>query len=62
MQSAALRSRFPWLAALIDRAHSLAEAERGRFAPLLAVALAAGAALYYALPAEPTLGRAVARA
>ena len=54
MQSAALRSRFPWLAALIDRAHSLAEAERGRFAPLLAVALAAGAALYYVLPTEPT--------
>ena len=53
MQSGARAPRFRWLAALMDRGHAMAEAERGRFAPLLAVALAAGAALYYVLPAEP---------
>jgi competence protein ComEC len=50
MQSAARLSGLPWL---VDRAHALAEAERGRFFPLLAVALAAGAAYYYVLPTEP---------
>ena len=33
--------------------HHLAEAERLRFAPWLAVALGAGVLLYFALPAEP---------
>ena len=33
--------------------HGLAEAERQRFAPWLAVALGAGVLLYFALPAEP---------
>ena len=49
MQPALTRSA-AWLA---DRANRLAEAERGRAAPFLAVALAAGAALYYALGTEP---------
>lgn len=38
---------------LADAANRIADAERGRGAPFLAVALAAGAALYYALGAEP---------
>jgi competence protein ComEC len=49
MQPALTRSA-AWLA---DRANRVAEAERGRAAPFLAVALAAGAALYYALGTEP---------
>ena len=53
MQSAARHFVQTRLAALGNHIHSLAEAERGRFAPFLAVSLAAGAALYYVLPAEP---------
>lgn len=49
MQPALTRAA-AWLA---DRANRVAEAERGRAAPFLAVALAAGAALYYALGTEP---------
>ena len=49
MQPALTRSA-AWLA---DRANRVAEAERGRAAPFLAVALAAGAALYYVLGTEP---------
>ncbi|MCC6719029.1 MAG: ComEC/Rec2 family competence protein [Acetobacteraceae bacterium] len=37
----------------LARLSALADAERGRFAPFLAIALAAGAALYYVLAAEP---------
>ena len=43
-----------WMTALEGLGHRVAEAERGRFAPFLAVALAGGAALYYALAAEPS--------
>ena len=39
-----------WITALAEHAQRVAEAERGRFAPFLAVALAVGAALYYVLP------------
>ena len=38
--------------------HGLAEAERSRFAPWLAVALGAGVLLYFALPTEPPAGAA----
>ena len=38
--------------------HALAEAERQRFAPWLAVALGAGVLLYFALPSEPPAGAA----
>jgi competence protein ComEC len=43
-----------WVAWLADGANRVAEAERGRAAPFLAVALAAGAALYYVLANEPS--------
>ena len=42
-----------WITTLAEQAHRIAEAERGRFAPFLAVAVAAGAALYYILATEP---------
>jgi len=46
-----------WLAGAANR---VAEAEHGRFAPFLGVAIAGGAALYYALPAEPAAASGVA--
>ena len=50
MQPAFLRPLAAWLA---DAAQRLVEAERGRFVPFLAVAVAGGAAYYFALPGEP---------
>jgi competence protein ComEC len=50
MQPAIPRPILAWLA---DAVHRTATAERGRFAPFLAVAVASGAALYYTLAGEP---------
>ncbi len=50
MQPAILRPLAAWL---VDASQRLVEAERGRFAPFLAVAVACGAAHYYALAGEP---------
>ena len=45
--------RAHWITALAEQVQRVVDAERGRFAPFLAVSLAAGAALYYIQPGEP---------